>query len=514
MSTSKKIVKNTLLLYIRMFLIMGVSLYTSRIVLQELGIEDFGIYSLVGGIVSLLGFFNASMAAATQRYLSFDIGIKDDKKLNKTFSSSLTIHIIIALVILFLAETIGLWYVKNKMVFPEDRSFAVNIVYQFSIFTFLLGIIQVPYNSLILAREKMNVFAYFSILEVLLKFLIVFLISWIGNDKLITYSILTFVVAILIRGVYQLYCRLNFKESKYYFIYDKNYLKELLAYSGWNLFGNMAAVSRVQGNNIVLNLFFGTTINAAYGIMIQVQSAVLMFISNFQLALNPQIIQNYAAQNFEKSSVLAMRGAKFSFFLMLVIIIPLCFNMNFILSLWLDKVPSLTSIFIQLSLVGVLIDSISGPLMTLVQATGKIKVYQIIIGVVIFLNLPINYFLLGIIQNPIVVFYSIIIINLLAFIIRLFFIKLIPGFNLKLFLKNYVSRIFIVSVFVFGIVLFGYWSGFKSESILDMFRNSLLIIFISLIVIWTFGLIAEERLFIKNLFLKIYEKLSKKNIRE
>src|SRR5690554_3558665 len=322
MSSHKTIVKNTLFLYFRMFLIMGITLYTSRVVLQQLGISDYGIYSLVGGIVTMVGFFNAAMSSATQRYLSVDIGKNDEIQLQKTFSATLTIHIGIGVMVLIIAETIGLWYINYKMIFPQDRLFAVNIVYQFSILTFLLNIIQVPYNALIIARERMNIYAYVSILEAGLKLAIVFLLV-LGTDKLILYAILTFVVALIIRLIYQVYCRRQFQESRYKFEYNKAYYKELISYSGWNLFGNIAAVAKGQGVNIVLNLFFGTVVNAAYGITNQVYSAVNMFVSNFQLALNPQIIKNYSQGNLEQSHYLILQGSKFSFYLLLIIVTPI-----------------------------------------------------------------------------------------------------------------------------------------------------------------------------------------------
>ncbi|MGL4583180.1 MAG: oligosaccharide flippase family protein, partial [Flavobacterium sp.] len=344
MSNTKTIAKNTLFLYFRMFLIMGVTLYTSRVVLQQLGISDYGIYSLVGGIVAMLGFFNAAMSSATQRYLSFDIGKGDEQKLRKTFSATLTIHILIAVLALILAETIGLWYINYKMVFPDDRLYAVNVVYQFSILTFLLAIVQVPYNALIIARERMKVYAYVSILEAGLKLAIVFILI-LGEDKLILYSILIFVVAFVIRMIYQLYCQRQFKESKYRFEYDKEYFGELLAYSGWNLFGNFAAVARGQGVNMVLNLFFGTVVNAAYGITMQIQGAVQMFVTNFQMAVNPQIIKSFASGDKERMFNLVFQSSKFSYFLILLIVGPLVFNIDFILELWLGEVPQATNVF-------------------------------------------------------------------------------------------------------------------------------------------------------------------------
>lgn len=291
-----------------MFLIMGVTLYSSRVILGALGVSDYGIYNVVGGIVAMMSFLNSAMAGATQRYLSFDIGKGDINSLQKTFSATLSVHFLIAFIVFFLGETIGLWYINYKMVFPPERSIAVNIVFQFSLLTLFLDIIQVPYNALILARERMNVYAYVSILEAGLKLVVAFSLLWFGVDKLILYSILTFCLVFIIRNIYKYYCKRNFPESKYKFEYNKSYFVELISFSGWNLFGTMSLVAKNQGVNMILNLFFGTMINASYGIAMQVQGAVNQFVSNFQTALNPQIIQNYAGGNKEKSVSLMFLG--------------------------------------------------------------------------------------------------------------------------------------------------------------------------------------------------------------
>lgn len=420
---------------------MGVSLFTSRIVLRELGVSDYGIYSLVGGIVALFGFFNAAMSSATQRYFSFDIGKGDQEKLRKTFSATLSIHAGIALLVLILAETIGLWYVNYKMVFPPERNFAVNVVYQFSIFSFLLGIIQVPYNALIIARERMNVYAYVSILEVILKLIIVFMLVYFGSDKLITYAILTFVVSFIIRMVYQIYCRKNFKESKYKFEYDKQYYRELMSYSGWSLFGNIAAVARGQGINVVLNLFFGTVVNAAYGITLTVQGAVQSFVTNFQIAVNPQIIQNYAKGDLNAMQLLIFRSSKLSFFLFFIFSFPIIVNTEYILNLWLTVVPEHSVIFIQLAFIYLMIDSISYSLIIAVQATGKIKKYQLILGTFIFLNLPIAYLVLRLGGRPESVYYVLISVTFLTLVFRMFFVKNLLGFKPLVFMKNVILPI-------------------------------------------------------------------------
>lgn len=440
MSESKRIVKNTMFLYIRMFLLMGITLYTSRIVLNELGVSDYGIYSLVGGIVIMLGFFNAAMSSATQRYLSFDIGKGDFVQLKKTFSITLTIHIGIAVLGLLLAETLGLWYVNYKMVFPEDRLFAVNVVYQFSVLTFLLKIIQVPYNALIIARERMNLYAYVSILEAILKLAIVFLLVYFGTDKLITYAILTFSVAFIIRMIYQVYCRREFAESRYQFQYDKKYYKELISYSGWNLFGNISSVAKGQGVNMVLNLFFGTVVNAAYGVTNQVYAAVNMFVSNFQLALNPQIIQNYSKGDVKQSQYLISQGSKFSFFLILILVTPVILNTDYILQLWLKNPPEHSILFIQLSLINLLIDCLSNPLMVGAQATGNIKWYQIIVGSLVFLNLPISYLILKLGYEPHSVYMVSITISIISLQFRLYFLKRVMNFSVKEYYFKVLSK--------------------------------------------------------------------------
>lgn len=448
-SSNTTIAKNTLFLYFRMFLVMGVTLYMSRIVLEQLGVSDYGIYSLVGGIVALFGFLNSSMSSATQRYLAYDLGKRDEKKLQKTFSVTLTIHMAIAILIFICAETIGLWYVNNKVVLPPDRLFAANIVYQFSVLTALIGIIQVPYDSLIIAYEKMNIYAYISIVEVLLKLGLVFLLVMYGGDKLIAYATMMFLVSLIIRIAYQIYCRKNYKASKYSFEYDKIYFKELVGYSGWNLFGGFASVSRGQGINIVLNFFFGTVVNAAYGLTIQVQSAVNQFVTNFQKAVNPQIFKTYSEGNLDRMHKLIIQSSKFSFLLMFLLIAPILFNTDFILNLWLKNPPAHTKIFVQLSLIATLIDSISYPFRTGIQATGNIKKYQSIVGTIQILAIPISTIWLYTGGKPEAVFFSVIIVTFFSLVSRVYFIKKQVKINLQDFFYQVVSRILIISSLAF-----------------------------------------------------------------
>lgn len=395
MSSNKTIAKNTLFLYFRMFLTMGVGLYTSRLVLQALGVEDYGIYGLVGGIVSMFSFLNSAMSAATQRYLSFDIGKGDCERLKKTFNATLNIHIIIAAIILVLAETVGLWFVNFQLKIPAERMYAANWVYQLSIFTFILGVIQVPYNALLIAREHMNVYAYMSILESVLKLVTVLILVRFGNDKLILYAVLTFVVSFLIRMLYKIYCKKYFKESEYKFYYDKIYYKELLSYSGWSLFGQLVNVLSNQGVSILFNIFLGVTINAAIMIANQVQGLVFSFISNFQVAFNPKIIKTYAKEDLGNLKDFILNTSKISFLLISALSLPILLGTELLISTWLNNnIPPFTIDLIRVIILISYIDAIGGPFWVAANAFGNVKNYNLGISMINILILPIMFVLL------------------------------------------------------------------------------------------------------------------------
>lgn len=486
---------------------MGVTLFSSRVILGALGVSDYGIYNVVGGIVAMMSFLNSAMAGATQRYLSFDIGKGDINSLQKTFSATLSVHFLIAFIVFLLGETIGLWYINYKMVYPPERAIAVNIVFQFSLLTLFLDIIQVPYNALILARERMNVYAYVSILEAGLKLVVAFSLLWFGVDKLILYSILTFCLVFIIRNIYKYYCKRNFPESKYKFEYNKSYFVELISFSGWNLFGTMSLVTKNQGVNMILNLFFGTMINASYGIAMQVQGAVTQFVSNFQTALNPQIIQNYASGNKEKSVSLMFLGAKFSFLLMMILVFPLIFNVETILKIWLGQVPEYTSLFIKISLITILIDSLSGPLMTGILATGKIKYYNVIIGSFNILTLPCSYILLKFGFPPTVAFQILLTFSIFSFLLRFFLVKKEFQINISDFLKKVFLRI----TATVGFLILCIYLLSKSEFLMEnIFINVPIIILSAIFAIFFFGISYNERGHILSL---LRSKIRRKNVK-
>ena len=498
MSSTKNIAKNSLFLYSRMLLNMLVGLFTAGIVLNTLGITDYGIYNIVGGFVTMFSFLNSSMSSATQRFLSFDLGKNDREQLRKTFSTTVTIHFGIAFIIVLALETFGLWYINSKLNVPQERMSAVNIIFQFSVLSSFFSIIQVPYNAMITAHEKFNVYAYISFLEIALKLVILFLITHIDYDKLVLYSFLIFISSFIIRMIYRIYCRSNFPESRYSFYFDKAYFKTLLSFTGWNLFGNIAGIARGQGNNLLLNIFFGTVMNAAYGIAMQIQNLVTVFVSNFQTAVNPQIVKTYSNNEHEKTLFLIKESAKLSYFLMLIISLPILYNLNFILTLWLKEFPTYTLDFIYLSIVGVLIDTISNPLMMGARATGRIKYYQIVIGSLIFLCFPLSYFGLRFTKDPTIVFVIIIGINILSLGFRLYFLQKIMKLSAVSFLKDVLIKISLCTsvILIFQYLL--YKELGVADSIISLLYLSGIITIVSIAVIYILGLSAKEIKFIKS----------------
>lgn len=490
MSSTKNIAKNSLFLYLRMFLNMGVGLFTAGIVLNTLGITDYGIYNIVGGFVSMFGFLNSSMSSATQRFLSFDLGNNDRDQLRKTFSSAVTIHFVIALIIVLALETFGLWYINNKLNVPTDRMTAVNIVFQFSVFSTFFGIIQVPYNALITAHERFNVYAYISFVEIALRLIILYFLVHVEHDKLVLYAALLFVSSFIIRMIYRIYCRKHFQESQYKFYFDKSYFKVLISFTGWNLFGNIAGVAKGQGNNLLLNIFFGTVLNAAYGITMTIQGVVTNFVSNFQVAVNPQIIKSYSSGNKERSFKLMFQSSKFSFGMMLMMIAPILGSLKFILDQWLKNYPPQSLLFIHLALFTILIDTLSNPLMMGLQATGKVKMYQAVVGILVFLNLPISYILIRVTHQPEMVFITSLILAFVALWFRLYFLKINMKFPVSLFVKEVLFRI---SILVVAILLI--WLGVEQ---IDLDNQWILFLVKAGILFFSVGILAFQILFNAN----------------
>ncbi len=503
---NKRIAKNTLMLYFRMILTMLVALYTSRVVLNVLGVEDYGTYNVVGGVVTMFGFFNGAMASATQRFLSFDLGRNDYIQLRKTFNATQLIHIGIALLIFILAETIGLWFVNTQLNLPEGRMEAARWVYHFAVLSFMISIIQVPYNSILIARERMNVYAYMSILEVLLKLLIVFMLTWIAFDKLKLYGILLFAVSFIIAAIYRIYTLRHFDETRFEMVKENALYKTLISYSGWTLFGAISMIAKGQGVSIILNIFFGTVVNAAQGIANLVYGSINSFVANFQIASNPQIVKSYASGDKEYMTNLIIRTAKFSFYLLFILTLPVLLEIDYILKIWLKIVPEYTAVFTVLILINAWVDSFSGPLITAVNATGRIKFYQIVVGTVFTLNLPLSYFLFKFGFSPVSTFIVNICITSVVFFIRLYFTKSqLPEFPAFLFIKEIFLRNIPV-VFVAGLIP---WI-IKINMHTGVVRLTLVVfisICVSILSIYFMGLRSNEKQFVKSNVVSIISKV-------
>ena len=393
-ANNKRIAKNTLLLYVRMLFMMAISLFTSRVILATLGVEDYGIQNVVGGIVAMFGFLNGSMSSATQRYITFALGKGDKDRLQTVFCTALQIHALIAVIIVLLGETVGLWFLYNKMQLPADRMDAAFWVLQCSIVSTVVMIVSVPYNACIIAHEKMSAFAYISVLEAVLKLVIVYLLLVFPFDKLIVLAVLTLIVQLFIRFCYSIYCHRHFEETKYKHVWDKSLFKEMNSFAVWSLWGNLSVVLYTQGLNMILNVFFGPVVNAARAIAVQVQGAVQQFVGNFQMALNPQITKNYASGNLEQMHSLMFRSARFSFLLLFFLSLPVLLETEFILTLWLKTVPENAVVFTQIMICISLIYTTANPCVIANQATGKVKVYQMVVGGILLTILPISYIVL------------------------------------------------------------------------------------------------------------------------
>ena len=389
---TKRIAKNTLMLYGRMLFSMVVSLYTSRVVLGALGVEDYGIYNVVGGIVAMLDFLNGSMSGATSRFMTFELGRGELNRQKDTFASAMIIHVGIALFVLFFAETIGLWFLENKLVIPDNRMVAARVVYQLSIVSAVLAITQVPYNACLTAHEKFDVYAYFSIIGITLRLLIVFLLR-IGNfDKLIQYSVLSVCVSFTMICVYRVYCIKHFEEARFTFVWKKDILKPMLGFSGWDLFGNLSVMARTTGVNMLMNIFHGPLFNAAVGIATQVQGAISNLANNIVTASRPQIIKQYASDNIDEMFGIVITMTKLAFVLLAVFTIPIISEIDFILQLWLgNNVPEYAGVFCIYTLLFNFFANMSVMMGAVIHATGRIKRISLINGLLYISVLPVTY---------------------------------------------------------------------------------------------------------------------------
>lgn len=498
-SNNKRIAKNTLLLYFRMLFLMFIGLFTSRINLQSLGVDNFGIYNVVGGVVAMLSVLTGSLGVAISRDITFEIGRGDKERLNKVFSSAVTIQLFMSILVIIIAEVVGVWFLNNKMVIPADRLYAANWVLQFSTASFVLTLISVPYNACIIAHEKISVFAYITIYEAIMKLVIAYSVFVTPIDKLITYAALLLFLSLSMRIIYGIYCSRKFEECHYRFVFDKDLLKHMGGFAGWTMFGNLAYVGYSQGLNILLNLFFGPSVNAARGVAMQVNEKVSAFCTNFQMALNPQITKSYAANDLKRMHSLVYASSKYSFFMLLLLSLPIMIEAPSILHYWLGVVPDHTVWFVRLIFMILMVDATANPLTVGAQANGNIKVYQIIVGSILLLIVPISYVALKMGCIPEGVFIVHLSVVILAQCVRIYMVRNMIQLSVSEYIKKVIVKIGLVvaTATILPLLLHSY---LQSD-----FMSMILVCLVSMInvmvSVYALGLTVEERI-------KVYDKVS------
>lgn len=442
---NKRIAKNTLLLYFRTIFIMFISLFTSRVVLNALGVENYGIYNVVGGVVAMFSLISGSLSSSISRFITFELGKGNVEKLKIIFSTSINIQIVISLIVILLGETVGRWFLNTHMNIPESRMTAANWVLHCSLAMFSINLINTPYNACIIAHERMTAFAYISILEASLKLLICYLIVVSPFDKLITYAVLLATVSLLIRIVYGSYCARHFEECRYRMVYDRNQLKEMSGFAGWTFLTSCCYLFNTQGVNILINLFFGVTLNAARGVATQVDAAIMQFVNNFTMAINPQITKQYAVGKTEEMFKLVCRGAKFSFFLLLIFSLPILFETKYILTLWLKIVPDHAVMFLRLTIIGSMINMLGNTGYTACMATGTVRRYVIWISSVGCLVFPLTWICFKLGMAPESTYVVFILVYALVDTVRLYIMKGLLGFPPMMFVKEVIMKIILVT---------------------------------------------------------------------
>ena len=496
-ANNKRIAKNTMLLYGRMLFMMAVSLFTSRVTLAALGVTDYGIYNVVGGMVAMFSILSGSLSVTIGRYITFEVGKGNKDRLKTIFSTSVSIQLLMALAICLIAEIVGVWFLDNKMVIPPDRLYAAHWVLQLSILTFAVNLISVPYNSVIVAHEKMSAFAYISILEAVLKLAIVYMLYVSPVDKLVLYAVMLACVSIVIRLVYGWYCKRHFEETHCRLSFDKGLLRDMFGFIGWAFWGNGVVVLKDQGANVLLNLFCGPAVNAARGVAVQVNNAVYSFVQNFMMAVNPQITKSYSTGNLADMHKLVIRSAKFGFFILLVLLMPVCANINYILGLWLVEVPEHTANFIVLVLLYSLLDCYCHPLVTGVLAQGDIKRYEIAITVIYSLNFVASYVFLKLGMQPEVVFVLNIVFKAFVIVALLWHSRNKYAFPIGAFLRKCVMRT--VAVFLISAAVVWLLPVSGCDNFLDFAVCSFVIFVLCASLVYFLGITKNEAAYIKNM---------------
>ena len=488
---TRRIAKNTLVLYVRMLLLMLVGLYTSRVVLSALGENDFGIYDVVGGVVAMFTIISGSLNSAISRFITFEMGKSDPMRLNKVYSTAVTIQLILAVVVVLIAEPVGLWFVRNKMTIDPSRIQAAIWVLHFSLASFVINLMSVPQMASITAHEKMSAYAYIGIMEGLLRLAVAVLISRSSSDRLVLYSALMMVTVLMVRAAYGIYCRRNFPECRYRWVNDALLVKEMFSFAGWNFIGASSGVLRDQGGKILVNLFYGTAVNAARGVAMQLNGAVQGFVTNFMTAVNPQITKSYASGDQGYMYYLISKSSRMSYYLLFVLALPMLFNTGYILDIWLEEVPLHSTLFVQLFLIFTLSESLSNPLITAQLATGNIRNYQLVVGGLQLLNIPVSYAFLKAGAAPEVTVMVAIAISQICFFARLFMLKGMIGLPVGDFLKKVYMNVLGTTALSLAVPFVIH--GFLPDTIWGVIISVTLCVISAGLSVLTFGLSRGER---------------------
>ena len=446
---TRRIAKNTLMLYIRMFFMMLLGLFTSRIVLEALGENDYGIYNVVGGVVAMFTVISGALSTAVTRFITYEMGKGESAQLTKVYSTSVNVQIILALIVVILAEPIGLWFIDNKMTISPDRIPAAQMVMHFSLLAFVINLMSVPQMASITAHEQMSAYAYIGVLDGSLRFLVALMISRSNADRLVFYAVLMAAVVFIIRLSYGVYCRIHFPECRYRLVFDRALIREMFSFAGWNFIGVSSGVLRDQGGNILVNMFSGPSVNAARGVAVQLNGAIQSFVTNFMTAVNPQITKSYASGDHDYMFSLMRKASRMSFYLLFVLALPVLFNTEWLMSLWLKDVPDHSVLFVRLFLIFTLSESISQPLITAMFATGNIRNYQLVVGGLQLLNLPVSYILLKMGAMPEVTVMVAIAFSQFSLVARLMMLKKMIGLSIR----NFMVRVYLNVVAVTMVAL-------------------------------------------------------------
>lgn len=502
---NKRIARNTMILYVRMFVMMFINFFATRIVLNALGVEDYGVYNVVGGLVAMFSMLSSSLTSASSRFITFALGEGNLDKQKRVFATTMNIHVILAIVVFLFAEILGIWFLNNKLNIPDSRMYAANWVLQSSIIVFVLGILTVPYQSSIIAHERMSAFAWVTMIDAVFKLIVAYIIHFYAGDRLILYALLFIVPSLFNLVVFYFYCRKKFSECHYLFIWDKIIFYEMIGFSVWNFIGCTAGLLKNQGVNILINIFTSPIVNAARGVAMQINSIVNQFTSNFTMAINPQITKYYASGDLSRMHRLVFYGTRMSYYLFMFIAIPVFFEIDAVLLVWLGQVPEHTVLFVRLILILTLTEILSRMLITAQNATGRIRNYQLVVGGLLLLNFPLSYVALKLGYSPESTVVVGIIVSLICLVARLWFLRTSVSLRVRDFVSQVVVNVVVVTLLSSVVPAMCYY--FIEHHIVRFFAVCVSSVVMSAVVIYFVGCNSWERDMLRGYVVKFINKI-------